>query len=485
MPSAFRTSSSCSASRRSPAGCGCAMGALRVSCGSWRAWSRERRPTSPIRRSPGGSPAVDWRPRGVPRRGGAVGEHRRDHGVASALIQAEAVDPDALRAIVTAQATDAVSELLRWPTGDFGLVEAANPDDIGVLIPTETLVSEAISRGAAWESLAEILPSPDVVLALRPVASRGGRRPQARRVVAGRPGRRAALRRHHRRAHRSRTVLGGLRAGEPGPARPAAPARRAGRGGRPRGPAGAPGPTGGVRGVPAREPGVLDARRDRQLGRHGDGGAAGSADCRATQAGELWLRPVLHTRAGGARSGRHDHDADEVDDLPVTSMTLALTKVGGDPSTDEAVPDAAAEPPADAAAPNRRRRLTVPPAIPTTRRQTTVSATTPTATTPTTTTPTTTTDDEGDEGDERRRASPSSPGSVGRTSPPMSSRRAPSRSCPPVSPSTRRPSRPPRPLDSAASPRSVAAYKGVQPSPQIRRPHRSSSGIRVSTAASS
>ena len=91
-------------------------------------------------------------------------------GVASALIQAEAVDADALRAIVTAQATDAVSELLRWPTGDFGLVEAANPDDIGVLISTETLVSEAVSRAAAWESLAEILPSPDVVLALRPVA---------------------------------------------------------------------------------------------------------------------------------------------------------------------------------------------------------------------------------------------------------------------------------------------------------------------------
>jgi Domain of unknown function (DUF4388) len=91
-------------------------------------------------------------------------------GVARALLDAGAVDAAVLHATVTAQAIDAVSELLRWPTGDFTLVDGANPDDVGVVVASDQIVTEAISRSAAWEALAEVLPSPDVVLVLRPVA---------------------------------------------------------------------------------------------------------------------------------------------------------------------------------------------------------------------------------------------------------------------------------------------------------------------------
>jgi hypothetical protein len=91
-------------------------------------------------------------------------------GVARALLDAGAVDADHLRATVTAAATDAVSELLRWPTGDFTLVDLPNPDDVGVVLPSDTIVTQAAERATAWQSLAEILPSPDVVLVLWPAA---------------------------------------------------------------------------------------------------------------------------------------------------------------------------------------------------------------------------------------------------------------------------------------------------------------------------
>jgi hypothetical protein len=91
-------------------------------------------------------------------------------GVARALLDVGAVDADHLRAIVTAAATDAVSELLRWPTGDFTLVDLPNPDDVGVVLPSDTIVTQAADRATAWQSLAEILPSPDVVLVLWPAA---------------------------------------------------------------------------------------------------------------------------------------------------------------------------------------------------------------------------------------------------------------------------------------------------------------------------
>jgi Domain of unknown function (DUF4388) len=91
-------------------------------------------------------------------------------GVARALLDVGQVDAELLHATVAAQATDAVSELLRWPTGDFALVEGANPDDVGVVLASDAIVAEAVARSAAWEALAEVLPSPDVVLVLRPVA---------------------------------------------------------------------------------------------------------------------------------------------------------------------------------------------------------------------------------------------------------------------------------------------------------------------------
>ena len=272
-------------------------------------------------------------------------------GVASALIQAEAVDPDALRTIVAAQATDAVSELLRWPTGDFGLVEAANPDDIGVLIPTETLVSEAISRGAAWESLAEILPSPDVVLALRPVAPEEDvvLKPDEWSLVALVDGRRSVG-----------TIVALTGRGQFSVASALANLVRRGllhQRGAQDAVADLEAPLALLVPLEASAESLLESLASSTPDETDSWAVTATAaqpeaptaeqPKPASSGSGLFSTPVPAVPAPADT----DHDVDEVDDLPVTSMTLALTKVGGDPSTDEAVPDAAAEPPADSAAP--------------------------------------------------------------------------------------------------------------------------------------
>jgi hypothetical protein len=93
-------------------------------------------------------------------------------GVSRALLDAGAIDLDLLRALVAEQAVDAVFDFLRWADGDFSFtVDEPGPDDVGVVLGVEPIVSDARSRLESWERACRVIPSPETVLAL-PVAVR-------------------------------------------------------------------------------------------------------------------------------------------------------------------------------------------------------------------------------------------------------------------------------------------------------------------------
>jgi hypothetical protein len=88
-------------------------------------------------------------------------------GVAKALLDGGAVDPDLLRQAADDQVVDAVFELLRWPDGDFAFdPRSSDPDDIGLSLEPDRVLAEARARIEAWPSLEAVIPSPDSVLAL-------------------------------------------------------------------------------------------------------------------------------------------------------------------------------------------------------------------------------------------------------------------------------------------------------------------------------
>ena len=84
-------------------------------------------------------------------------------GVARALLEAGAVDPELMRQAATDQIVDAVFDLLRWPEGDFGFDQAmADLDDVGVLLDPADVLAEAQARGEAWSQLSALVPGLDV-----------------------------------------------------------------------------------------------------------------------------------------------------------------------------------------------------------------------------------------------------------------------------------------------------------------------------------
>lgn len=88
-------------------------------------------------------------------------------GVARALLDADAVDAEMLRSMVSEQAVDAVFDFLRWSEGDFSFsIDEPGPDDIGVQLGVEDLVTEARGRLESWERACQVIPAPDVVLTL-------------------------------------------------------------------------------------------------------------------------------------------------------------------------------------------------------------------------------------------------------------------------------------------------------------------------------
>ncbi|MCU0265582.1 MAG: DUF4388 domain-containing protein [Actinomycetia bacterium] len=85
-------------------------------------------------------------------------------GVGRALLESEQVPGDVLEDAATEQAVDAVFDLLRWSEGDFSFsMDEPNPDDVGVALPTERVVAEAGARAEAWQGVAEVVPSPELV----------------------------------------------------------------------------------------------------------------------------------------------------------------------------------------------------------------------------------------------------------------------------------------------------------------------------------
>ncbi|MGH8892681.1 MAG: DUF4388 domain-containing protein [Actinomycetes bacterium] len=101
-------------------------------------------------------------------------------GVVRALLEAGAVDADLLRQAATDQAVDAIFDLLRWRTGDFAfVVDETNPDDVGVSLAVESVLADAESRMSTWETVSQVVPSPQavpsmpVVLGADPAVSRG------------------------------------------------------------------------------------------------------------------------------------------------------------------------------------------------------------------------------------------------------------------------------------------------------------------------
>jgi hypothetical protein len=92
-------------------------------------------------------------------------------GLTKALSEAGAADEAVLSSLMAEQAIDSVFDLLRWPEGDFGfVVDEANPDDLGISLPVDDVVTEARRRLDYWQTVSRTIPSPDSVLAIAPTA---------------------------------------------------------------------------------------------------------------------------------------------------------------------------------------------------------------------------------------------------------------------------------------------------------------------------
>jgi Domain of unknown function (DUF4388) len=88
-------------------------------------------------------------------------------GVVRALLDQGAIDPELLRVAAGDQSVDAVFDLLRWQNGDFAFVmDEANPDDVGVSMSVEAVLADAEARRASWDSVSQVVPSPQAVLAM-------------------------------------------------------------------------------------------------------------------------------------------------------------------------------------------------------------------------------------------------------------------------------------------------------------------------------
>ncbi len=88
-------------------------------------------------------------------------------GVARALLESGAVNGELIQQLALEQAIDSVFDLLRWVEGDFAFgVGEDNPDDVGLAVSSEHVVSEATARRENWDAVSKVIPSPDVLLTM-------------------------------------------------------------------------------------------------------------------------------------------------------------------------------------------------------------------------------------------------------------------------------------------------------------------------------
>jgi len=88
-------------------------------------------------------------------------------GLARALLEAGAVDPELVAQAAADQAIDAVFDVLRWPDGDFGFDQGAHDaDDVGLRLDPSGVLVEAAARASTWGQLEALVPGPESVLTL-------------------------------------------------------------------------------------------------------------------------------------------------------------------------------------------------------------------------------------------------------------------------------------------------------------------------------
>ena len=88
-------------------------------------------------------------------------------GVVRALLESGAVEAELLKQAAQDQATDAIFDLLRWRDGDFAFVmDEGNPDDVGVTVTVEAVLADAEARRSTWESVSQVVPSPQAVMVM-------------------------------------------------------------------------------------------------------------------------------------------------------------------------------------------------------------------------------------------------------------------------------------------------------------------------------
>lgn len=88
-------------------------------------------------------------------------------GLGKAAHDAGAVDDGVLHEQVVEQATDSVFDLLRWTRGEFAFhADEPNPDDLGVALNVEDVITEGRRRLEEWETLTKAVPAPDSVVSV-------------------------------------------------------------------------------------------------------------------------------------------------------------------------------------------------------------------------------------------------------------------------------------------------------------------------------
>lgn len=97
----------------------------------------------------------------------ATGADGEPTGVVARLRDSGAVDEAELLDVASEQAHDAVFDLMRWPDGAFSfVVDEPNPEDIGLRLDADEVVTEVRRRLEAWSGAAESVPSPSCVPAM-------------------------------------------------------------------------------------------------------------------------------------------------------------------------------------------------------------------------------------------------------------------------------------------------------------------------------